>query len=117
MKRPIASTSYTAHVHKRVLEVTEAEERTAIIAVELAQWYTWLEANRAFRFDDDIGTFSARKERRGRHWYWYAYRNIRGVVRLTYLGKSSEVTWERMVSIGMNYEKVLHGIKECPSPA
>jgi predicted ATPase/DNA-binding CsgD family transcriptional regulator len=58
-----------------------------------------LEEHSLFLFEDASSRFSARKERRSGGWYWYAYRRQQGKLRSAYLGKSSELTQERLSTI------------------
>src|SRR5215469_15230988 len=65
-------------------------------------WYAWLSTARAFAFRSALGTFTARKEpasnqRGGR--YWRAYRKRGGQLHRAYLGKSEELTLERLRSV------------------
>jgi LuxR family transcriptional regulator, maltose regulon positive regulatory protein len=63
------------------------------IAVGTPAWYAWLEGQTTFAFASAHGTFTARKERRGRSgWYWKAYRTSNGTQRRVYLGRSAELT-------------------------
>jgi LuxR family maltose regulon positive regulatory protein len=66
------------------------------IAIGTAAWYDWLEQHRSFSFETDHLTFTARKEQRPGGWYWYAYRRSQGKLRAAYLGKSEELTLERL---------------------
>src|SRR5215216_429440 len=76
--------------------VARADEARAIAVGTLA-WYTWLEGATTFAFVGVGGSFTARKERRRQaDGYWKAYRKHAGVVRSAYLGKSSELSLERL---------------------
>ncbi len=55
------------------------------------EWYDWISANKKFRFEGEKGDFSARREKRGNHTYWYAYRRRGGKLFKTYLGKSKDI--------------------------
>jgi hypothetical protein len=67
------------------------------IAVDTPAWYAWLERATTFAFVGVAGHFTARKERRGRAGgYWKAYRKRAGVVQSAYLGKSADLTLERL---------------------
>jgi LuxR family maltose regulon positive regulatory protein len=73
--------------------------RKAPVQVGSPQWYSWLtsEANSTFFFTDEAGSFTARKERRKRGgWYWIAYRSRGGRLSKTYLGRSEDLTLERL---------------------
>ena len=64
-----------------------------------AEWFAWLRHHCSFRFETDCAAFTARKEQRPGGWYWYAYRRKHGKLRSTYLGKSEELTFDRLSSI------------------
>jgi LuxR family maltose regulon positive regulatory protein len=67
------------------------------IPVGSASWFAWLEQATTFAFADASGRYTARKERVGRAgWYWKAYRMEGGKLRRAYLGKSAELTLERL---------------------
>jgi LuxR family maltose regulon positive regulatory protein len=71
----------------------------ATITVGTPAWFTWLAdpATRSFAFRHPAGVFTARKERRQRgEDYWVAYRMRTGRLRKFYLGKSPELTSERL---------------------
>jgi LuxR family maltose regulon positive regulatory protein len=70
----------------------------APIAVQVGSphWYTWLADNPGFIFEGDAGHFTARREVRRGNLYWYAYRRRGGKLHKVYLGKSAEVTQERL---------------------
>jgi predicted ATPase/class 3 adenylate cyclase/DNA-binding CsgD family transcriptional regulator len=74
-------------------------EGAAAITVGTPAWYTWLEGATAFAFVSAQGTFTARKERGGRTgWYWKAYRKQVGKVRSAYLGRSADLTFDRLIA-------------------
>ena len=75
------------------------------IVVEMAEWYAWLEHHRSFCFESDCTAFTARKEQRPGGWYWYAYRRKQGKLHSAYLGKSEELTLERLSSIAEVLER------------
>lgn len=71
----------------------------ATIIVESRAWYAWLEdeAHCGFHFDDPLGSFTARKERKQRgQQYWIAYRQLHGKLFKVYLGKSDTLTLARL---------------------
>ena len=74
------------------------EGRTSLdpITIGTAAWYNWLEQHRSFSFETNHTTFTARKEQRPGGWYWYAYRRSQGKLRTAYLGKSEELTLQRL---------------------
>ncbi|HEX6483764.1 MAG TPA: tetratricopeptide repeat protein [Ktedonobacteraceae bacterium] len=66
------------------------------ISIGTAEWYTWLEQHQAFTFETPRTAFTARKEQRPGGWYWYAYRRRQGKLHSVYLGKSAELTLQRL---------------------
>lgn len=72
---------------------------TAPILLGSQQWFSWLsdEANRSFFFENEVGSFTARKERRQRGGlYWIAYRSREGKLTKSYIGRSKDLTPERL---------------------
>ncbi|MEO7913404.1 MAG: hypothetical protein ABIV47_27455, partial [Roseiflexaceae bacterium] len=79
------------HIHLLLLD-----HAAGVIAVGSPAWYTWLEDATSFVFHSQHGTFTAHKERRGpTQEYWKAYRRA-GRLQRVYLGKSSELTLDRL---------------------
>ncbi len=74
------------------------------ISIETPEWYEWLTTATNFAFISEQGSFTARKEqvksKRG-GWYWKAYRKQQGKLSRTYLGKSEELTHERLIAAAM----------------
>src|SRR6266700_5410751 len=66
------------------------------LAVGSAEWCAWLEHHCSFRFETDCTALTARKEQRPGGWYWYAYRRKQGKLHSAYLGKSEELTLDRL---------------------
>src|SRR3954451_3743248 len=66
------------------------------ITVGTPAWYTWLQGATTFAFVGVGGSFTARKERRRADGYWKAFRKRAGVVRSAYLGKSADLSLERL---------------------
>jgi LuxR family maltose regulon positive regulatory protein len=70
------------------------------ILVGTPAWYAWLEQATTFAFVGARGRFTARKERRGRSgWYWKACRKRAGRVSSAYLGKTADLTLERLQQV------------------
>ena len=71
------------------------------IAVGSYDWWKWLETNDAgvFRFLHAAGSFTARRERRRGSWYWYAYLKRGGELHKSYLGRSPDLTVERLEAV------------------
>ena len=61
-------------------------------------WYEWLDdpATRSFAIDSSTGNLTARREQRQDTWYWYAYRSLNGRTHKIYLGRSEDLTPERL---------------------
>jgi hypothetical protein len=75
---------------------------SAQVEVDSADWYTWLETASSFAFRSEQGSFTARKERAGNRrgsLYWRAYCTREGKVHRLYLGKSEELTFERLLAV------------------
>ena len=75
------------------------------ISIGTAKWYSWLEQHHSFTFETPRMTFTARKEQRPGGWYWYAYRRSQGKLRTAYLGKSAELTLERLNAVAAAFER------------
>ena len=72
------------------------------VTVDTAGWYSWLETASTFTFRSEHGSFTARKERAGNKrggTYWRAYRKRHGKLHRAYLGKSQELTLERLQKV------------------
>jgi LuxR family maltose regulon positive regulatory protein len=70
-------------------------EHTVVVGTE--DWFVWLDTAATFAFTDEEGSFTAYKERRQRGgWYWKAYRKRRNRLHRFYLGKSEDLTLERL---------------------
>ncbi|GAB4114149.1 MAG: hypothetical protein Fur005_09520 [Roseiflexaceae bacterium] len=68
------------------------------IPVNSAQWYAWLNQNVSFTYIDAHGHITIRKEqgKKNAGWYWKAYRRIDGRLSSSYLGKSSDLSLDRI---------------------
>jgi LuxR family transcriptional regulator, maltose regulon positive regulatory protein len=69
------------------------------VAVGSPAWFAWLEHATRFAFRDPAGTFTARREARGRGTYWRAYRTVDRRQRRAYLGRSADLTPERLRAV------------------
>jgi predicted ATPase/DNA-binding CsgD family transcriptional regulator len=78
---------------------------TNTVSLGTAAWYSWLEQHSSFTFETPRTTFTARKEQRPGGRYWYAYRRIRGKLHSFYLGKSEELTFERLNATAETFER------------
>lgn len=71
-------------------------------AVGTPAWYAWLEEVSKFAFVNDTGTFMARKEPvQHSGAYWMAYRKRDGKLYRAFLGKSHNVTLERLNAVAV----------------
>src|SRR5579859_5065322 len=73
MRETMART--TPRVEQEVLVLPEGQKASVLVGSH--QWYSWLadENNGSFFFRNEVGSFTARKERRKwGGWYWIAYR-------------------------------------------
>jgi predicted ATPase/DNA-binding CsgD family transcriptional regulator len=72
------------------------------LLVGTSAWYTWLGTARSFAFRSAWGTFTARKEqasnKRGGE-YWRAYRRRDSQLHRVYLGKSEDLTLDRLHAV------------------
>jgi LuxR family maltose regulon positive regulatory protein len=71
----------------------------APVAVGSPAWFAWLEQASRFAFRGPAGTFTARREAHGRGAYWRAYRTVGGRQRRAYLGRSADLTAERLRAV------------------
>jgi AAA domain-containing protein len=77
----------------------QQDDSTAQVIVGSAGWYAWLQAASTFTFRSGQGSFTARKERAGNRRgepYWRAYQKRGGKLHRAYLGKSGDLTLERL---------------------
>ncbi len=64
------------------------------------EWFVWIEEARKFSYAGPSGKFTAQGEIRRRQLYWYAYRRSAGKLVKAYLGKTEELTSERLEEVG-----------------
>jgi LuxR family maltose regulon positive regulatory protein len=72
------------------------------LTIGTAAWYSWLSTATTFAFTSAYGTFTARKERPGNQrggWYWKAHRKRQGKLHRAYLGKSEDLTLDRLNAV------------------
>jgi LuxR family maltose regulon positive regulatory protein len=74
-------------------------ETSLPLEVGSAEWFAWLERVKTFFFRDAEHPFTARKQLRSGHWYWYAQRRHNGRLRSVYIGKTADLTLERLHSV------------------
>jgi predicted ATPase/DNA-binding CsgD family transcriptional regulator len=78
---------------------------TTTISLGTAAWYSWLEQHASFTYETPRITFTARKEQRPGGWYWYAYRRSQGKLHSFYLGKSADLTIQRLDEAAAAFER------------
>ena len=88
-------------LHQESIEATS----THTISIGTAAWYSWLEQHSSFTFETPHMTFTVRKEQRPGGWYWYAYRRSQGKLHSRYLGKSEELTLQRLDETAAAFER------------
>src|SRR5215472_18893559 len=88
-------------LHRPAVEGTSLDP----IPIGTAAWFSWLELHRAFSFATGRLTFTVRKEQRRGGWYWYAYRRSQGRLHSFYLGKSAEMTLQRLDEAAAAFER------------
>lgn len=77
--------------------VGETESGSATtIPVGSSLWFAWLADHSAFKYENEVGHFTAKREIRAGGAYWYAYRRRDGKLTKAYLGKTEELTPERL---------------------
>src|SRR5437763_5100035 len=86
-----------------VLWLDGVGEQIAPVVVGSGAWYTWLadQQIQSFSYRNPLGSFTARRERKRHGWYWYAYRKRAGRLRKAYLGKTEELTLERLNAVAL----------------
>ena len=90
---------------------TESESATTL-SVGSSLWFAWLSDHSAFKYESDVGHFSAKCETRAGGAYWYAYRRRNGKLSKAYLGKSEELTPESLQQVNAR----LAGLKPVVEP-
>lgn len=77
---------------------TPDAEPTPPIVVGSPAWDTWLAnpANRAFSVPTEAGALTVRREQKGGGAYWYAYHRTGPRLRKAYLGKTADLSLERI---------------------
>jgi LuxR family maltose regulon positive regulatory protein len=80
---------YADHEHKALDMVPES-----------AAWESWLHSISSFAFRGQTGSYTARKEHKGRgEGYWYAYARLKGKITKRYLGPSTGLTLARLEQV------------------
>lgn len=82
---------------------------TASFVVDSPAWQAWLVCHIAFYFSSRDGSFTARKELRNGGYYWYGYRRQDGKTHKVYLGKSSDITVQRLADVARQLAERIEG--------
>jgi len=98
----------TPKIVDMTLSIQKVNE-TQYITVGTEAWFAWLATAQIFAYHEDGASFTAHKQQRRNHWYWYAYAKRDEQLRCRYLGRSSDLTPERLSSI-------LNTLHERPAP-
>lgn len=74
------------------------------VEVGTSDWWNWLESDEAksFRFETDHGvkSYTARKETiQSKGYFWYAYKKVDKRLHKSYIGKTAELTLERLEAV------------------
>ncbi len=79
----------------------EEKDQFAPVVVGSDAWYAWLanQATQSFSVRNALGSFTARREQKRHGQYWYAYRKRAGRLRKAYLGRSEDLTLERLNTV------------------
>ncbi|GCF08448.1 tetratricopeptide repeat protein [Dictyobacter arantiisoli] len=91
----------TPTVRTNILSYREQDQEYHL-AVDSADWYSWLMTATTFAFSSAAGSFTARKEQISNQrggWYWKAYCRRQGKLLHAYLGKSETLSLERLQSV------------------
>ncbi len=66
------------------------------LELDTPAWLVWLRKQAAFVYQDEVGHFTARRERRPGGSYWYAYRRVNGKLQKRYLGKDEALSAQHL---------------------
>src|SRR5215467_4748453 len=85
-------------IEDRLISSDSTTQHMSTIKVGSEAWYAWLNepGTHSFAFRNQEGSLTARREDSHGNQYWYAYRSQEGHLRKTYLGKSKELTLQRL---------------------
>ena len=83
-----------------------------MIQIDTKCWFGWLTENKSFRYEsNNHAPFTVRKEKSD---YWYGYRKIAGKLYKRYIGRSLEVTQEKLESVAEELTTPVKGYKVAP---
>jgi hypothetical protein len=72
---------------------------SAAVRLESPAWFDWLECHPTFYLESNVGTFTARRELRAGAAFWYAFRRYQKKLYKAYLGRSADLTCERLLVV------------------
>ncbi|MEG4144179.1 hypothetical protein [Microcoleus sp. Pol7_B1] len=82
-------------------------EYGSMIQIETKCWFNWLTENKSFRYEsNNYAAFTVRKEKSD---YWYGYRKIAGKLHKRYIGRSLEVTQEKLELVAKELDSPTKG--------
>jgi hypothetical protein len=88
-----------AHCTAIVVENTlsfQTNDSLKEILVGSDDWFAWLRDGSTFAYATDGATFTAKKKARRGSWYWYAFATREKRTKSAYLGRSQDLTVERL---------------------
>lgn len=72
---------------------------SAAVSLDSPAWFDWLATNTTFYLESPEGTFTGRREQRDGAFFWYAFRRQRKQLYKVYLGRSVDLTRERLLMV------------------
>lgn len=88
-------------------------EYGSMIQIDTTCWFAWLTENKSFRYEsNNHAPFTVRKEKSD---YWYGYRKVVGKLHKRYIGRSLEVTQEKLELVAEELSNPAEGRKATPS--
>jgi hypothetical protein len=78
-----------------------------VVEVGCPSWFNWLDNSdfRSFRFEDGISPYTCRKEKvKGHDGYWYGYQRVNGKVTKRYIGRSVDLSHDKLKEISTRFE-------------
>lgn len=81
------------------------DDAARAIEVGSADWFDWLAENDRFVYRHETTHFTARRESRRGHDYWYGYRRYRDKLRKVYLGRAADLTVPALVAAGDRFRQ------------
>lgn len=68
-------------------------------------WFLWLQTNDRFHYHGSEGQYLAQREQRRNSSYWYAYHKVNGRLEKVYLGKSEQISKEKLVQVSHSFHR------------